>query len=267
MHVLGLTATQFIKPMSTGRNRPLLLGCQSASGERFEVVVKLRGAEMNEKAQIAELISAQLADDLGLAVPLGAIVELPIGFDAAVPDPAAAASVRASPGPNFGSVHLGSGFTTWPAGRASHGGQRDLAAAIFAFDTLVQNPDRRAENPNLWARSDRLGVYDHEQAFSFLFLPIIGGSRRPWIPSDQAVGFHFLEQHIFYSSLRGSSFDLDPFEEKLGDLSDRQIDAYATTVPNQWRQGHDLCKKVVDYLREARQERSKLVKFIKHILR
>src|SRR5258707_261756 len=87
MHVLGLTATQFIKPMSTGRNRPLLLGCQSASGERFEVVVKLRGAEMNEKAQIAELISAQLADDLGLAVPLGAIVELPIGFDAAVPDP------------------------------------------------------------------------------------------------------------------------------------------------------------------------------------
>ena len=27
MEVLELAATQFIKPMSTGRNRPLLLGC------------------------------------------------------------------------------------------------------------------------------------------------------------------------------------------------------------------------------------------------
>lgn len=46
--------------------------------------------------------------------------------------------------------------------------QRDQAAAIFAFDLLIQNPDRHTVNPNLWTRSDRLVVYEHEQAFSFL---------------------------------------------------------------------------------------------------
>ena len=51
--------------MSTGRNHPLLLGCENAGGDKFEVVVKLRGREMEERAQMAELLSAQLADDLG----------------------------------------------------------------------------------------------------------------------------------------------------------------------------------------------------------
>ena len=55
--------------MSTGRTRPLLLGCESRSGDFFEVVVKLRGREMDEQAQAAELIAAQLAYDLGLQVP------------------------------------------------------------------------------------------------------------------------------------------------------------------------------------------------------
>jgi hypothetical protein len=83
MDVLQLTATQFIQPMSTGRNRPLLLGCEDASGAgRIEVVVKFRGREMDEKAQSAELVSAQLADDLGLQAPQAAVVDVPVGFEA-----------------------------------------------------------------------------------------------------------------------------------------------------------------------------------------
>lgn len=179
MKVLQLTASQFVRPMATGRNRPLLLGCEDAAGNEVEVVVKLRGAEMSLKMQLAELVTAQLADDLGLDVPQAAVVEMPVGFEAAVSQPAVAAAIKASPGLNFGCLHLGTSFTTWPPGRAPHGHQRDQAAAIFAFDALVQNPDRTAANPNLWARSDRLGVYDHEQSFSFLAFPILGGAPRP----------------------------------------------------------------------------------------
>ena len=73
MEVLELTATQFIKPMSTGRNHPLLLGCEDAGGKSFEVVVKFRGREMIETAQAAELLTALLADDLGLDVPQAAL--------------------------------------------------------------------------------------------------------------------------------------------------------------------------------------------------
>ena len=212
-------------------------------------------------------MTAQLADDLGLDVPRAAIVEVPAGFEAIVTEADAAAAVKESPGLNFGSLHLGTGFTLWPPNRSPHGGQRDQAAAIFAFDTLLQNPDRRTDNPNLWARSDRLGVYDHEQAFSFLFLPIIGGAPKPWVAADQGTGFRFLERHIFYSPLRGSSFDLSPFEERLGALTDAQIEGYATSVPAEWREGNRVCEDISEYLREEREERTKLLSYIRHILR
>src|ERR1044071_840734 len=117
MDLLELTSTQFIRPMSTGRNRPLLLGCENAVGETVEVVVKFRGREMSAKAQIAELISTQLADDLGLQVPQAVVVDVPTGFEAIIADHEAAKVVKDSPGLNFGSIHLGTGFTTWPPGR------------------------------------------------------------------------------------------------------------------------------------------------------
>jgi hypothetical protein len=256
-----------LKPMSTGRNHPLLLGCENAGGDKFEVVVKLRGREMDETAQMAELLTAQLADDLGLQAPQAALVNLPAGFEAIIPGHELAKLVKGSPGLNFGSVHLGAGFTTWPPGRNPVGAQRDQAADIFAFDTLVQNPDRRAVNPNLWARSDRLGVYDHEQAFSFLSVPIIGGAPKPWVAASHGNGFRFLEQHVFYRNLRGGRLDLGPFKEKLGALTDKQIQGYLDTVPAGWLGQSDFGGQFAGYLREARQQREGLVNLVKHILR
>ncbi len=267
MEVLQLTASQFIRPMSTGRNRPLLLGCEDGASNPVEVVVKLRGKEMDAKAQIAELAAAQLADDLGLQVPQAAVVDIPAGFDAIIAGKDLAAMVKSSPGLNFGSVNLGAGFTTWPPGRNLVGAQRDQAADIFAFDTLVQNPDRRAVNPNLWARSDKLGVYDHEQAFSFFALPIIGGTPKPWQAAKQPKSFQFLEQHIFYRSLRGGRLDFGPFKEKLGRLTDGQIQGYANAVPAAWRSKNAFCDQLVEYLGEARKHRDTLIQFIKHLLR
>lgn len=267
MEVLELTATQFLKPMSTGRNRPLLLGCEDIAANPFEVGVKFRGKELDAKAQIAELVTAQLADDLGVRVPQAAVVDVPAGFDAIIAEKDLAAMVKNSPGLNFGSVHLGTGFTTWPPGRNLAGSQRDQAAEIFAFDTLIQNPDRRAVNPNLWARSDRLGAYDHEQAFTFLVLPIIGGASKPWQVAKQPRSFQFLEQHIFFRSLRGGRLDLEPFKEKLGRLTDGQIQGYVNAVPAAWRSKSNFCDQLVEYLGEARKHRETLILFIKHLLR
>jgi hypothetical protein len=267
MEVLQLTATRFIKPMSTGRNRPLLLGCEGPCGDELEVVVKFRGREMTEKSQCSELIAAQLADDLGLQAPQAAVVDVQLGFEAIIPEKGLAEMVKNSPGSNFGSVHLGAGFTTWPPGRAPFGAQRDQAAEIFAFDVLAQNPDRRAGNPNLWARSNRLGVYDQEQAFSFLSVPIVGGTPKPWSVATQSESFGFLKQHIFYHSLRGGPLNLGPFKEKLGALTEKQIRGYIDAVPAEWRGLGNFCGQVAAYLREARQQAEGLVNYIKHILR
>ncbi|MEI7820186.1 MAG: HipA family kinase [Verrucomicrobiota bacterium] len=266
MEVLHLTATQFLRPMGAGRTFPVLLGAEDAAGQMMEVVTKLRGPELGVKAQIAELVAAPLAAHLGLEVPQAAVVDVPAGFEAIVP-PGHAAAFRASPGCNFGSVHLGTSFTTWASGRVPAGVQRDQAVEIFAFDLLVQNPDRRSSNPNLWSRSERLGVYDHEQAFSFLHLPIIGGPSRPWVLADQAASFRFMEKHAFYPALRGARLNLGPFREKLVALSDRVIEGLLNPIPAEWRQGHDLCSQTAEYLREAREERTAFLNFVKHLLR
>jgi hypothetical protein len=266
MEILHLTANQFIRPMGAGRTCPVLLGAEDAEGKTVEVVTKLRGPELGVKAQIAELVAAPLAAHLGLEVPQAAVVDVPAGFDAIVP-PGLAPTFKASPGNNFGSVHLGTSFTTWAVGRSPAGVQRDQAAEIFAFDLLVQNADRRATNPNLWSRSERVGVYDHEQAFSFLHLPIIGGAPRPWVLADQAGAFRFMEGHAFYPALRGAKSNLGPFENRLADLSDEVIQGLLEPVPAEWQKGHDLCVKTADYLREAREERTAFLNFVKHLLR
>lgn len=252
--------------MGVGRTCPVLLGAEDAEGKAVEVVAKLRGPELSVKAQIAELVAAPLAAHLGLDVPRAAVVDVAAGFDEIVPASLAPA-FRASRGANFGSVHLGTGFTTWAVGRAPTGVLRDQAAEIFAFDLLVQNADRRSTNPNLWTRSGRVGVYDHEMAFSFLHLPIIGGAPRPWVLADQAGAFRFMEGHAFYPALRGGKLNLGPFESRLAGLSDEVIQGLLEPVPAEWQQEHDLCAKTGDYLREAREERTAFLNFVNHLLR
>lgn len=267
MEILQLTATKFTKAMSTGRTRPLLLGCEDARGGTFEVVVKLRGPEMTARTQLAELIASQLADDLGLTVPQAAVVNVPPGFETVISDPELARLVRGSHGLNFGSVHLGTGFTTWPPDRNPMGVQRDQAADIFAFDALIQNPDRRTANPNVWARSDRLGVYDHEQAFSFLAVPILGGAPAPWTAAQHSQAFRFLEQHVFYRSLRGGRLNFGPFEERLRALTEKHLRAYVHAAPGEWLGGSDFPDRISSYLCEARHHREAMVSFLKYILR
>lgn len=263
--VLLLTATRFIRPMKVGRTGALLLGCQDAKARQYEVVVKLRGREVTVKSQVAELVAAMLADDLGLAVPTPAVVDVPQGFDVVVPHPAAAAAIRLSTGQNFGSEHLGAGFTQWPAERPLIGAMRDQATNIFAFDALIQNPDRRGENPNLWSRSETIGVFDHEMALRFLYLSI-DHPPRPWIAADQIAAFDFMKRHVFYASLRGRAVDLNAFERGLGKLTGARIAGYVDAVPKEWQSGHTFCKDIAVYLAAARKERGKIIAFLRQFL-
>jgi len=49
---------------------------------------------------------------------------------------------------------------------------------IFAFDLMVQNPDRRKGKPNLLRKGDELAIFDHEMAFSFLYALV--PNEYPW---------------------------------------------------------------------------------------
>jgi hypothetical protein len=51
-------------------------------------------------------------------------------------------------------------------------------AEIFAFDTSIQNPDRRYDKPNVLWRDEEMFVIDHELAFSLLHA--IGAQGPTW---------------------------------------------------------------------------------------
>jgi len=118
------------------------------------------------------------------------------------------------------------------------------AADVYAFDALIQNPDRRYDNPNLFIASDEIYVYDHETSFSFL---------QAIFPSQQRWNLHseiYLRNHIFYAGLKGKSIELQRFGQRLSDLSDSVLDGLRDEIPEEWM--HGCLTSIENHLRTIR---------------
>ncbi len=136
---------------------------------------------------------------------------------------------------------------------------RPLAAEIFAFDVLAQNPDRRRDNPNLLWSGEDVYLCDHEQAFSFL-AGVIG-----WPPPWAGQGLDFYRNHVFYQQLIGLAHNWDRLSGALDALTDTRLNEYLEAVPNEWKT-NNAADRIADYLREARQNRERLFAVINHLL-
>ena len=223
--------------MTSGRTSPALCGCEDEIGSSAsEHVVKLRGS-VQQRGLFAELLAAKLAAHFGLSSPApalivleSALVELIAGIH-----PAKADLVRGSEGLNFGTQVL-IGFATWPVDKQIPDALRPAAVDIFAFDALLQNPDRRATNPNLLTNGETIMVIDHEVAFSFL-LDVLPTST-PWLLNRQ----RYLEEHVFYRRLKSKALDLTKFITRLRALSDAVLDEVLADVPAEWKNEKDELK-------------------------
>lgn len=137
---------------------------------------------------------------------------------------------------------------------------RPLAAEIFAFDLLIQNPDRRRDNPNLLWSDDDLFICDHEQAFSFL-MGVIG-----WQPPWVGLGADFMRHHVFFQQLTGLEHDWSRMAGALDALTDARLEEYIEAVPTEWRTDNQATEQIADYLRKARHNRMAVFGVINHLL-
>jgi len=255
-------ANAFLRPMVSGRTKPCLMLCEDDESNQVEVVVKLRaGIETKEMGSTSEVIASLLARDLDLPVPEPRLVEIESGFEGAVPDPDVAIRVRESVGWNFGSTRLPSGLTTWPKGKSIPLLIRQQALEIFAFDTVIQNPDRRKGNPNVLWKGDELFIYDHEMSLTF-FLPQLG-----WQPPWVGQGLEFLADHVFYDGLKGTRVDLDRFTGAFEAITDARLAAYSAEVPDDWKATNDASIQMVGYLKDSRQNLGGIVSAIERLLK
>jgi hypothetical protein len=226
-----VAANVFHRFMRSGRTAPVLLGCQrEEDNEEVDYVVKtIGGCDFGIGQLVKEFAVAQLADYFDLAHPRQALVE--IGDDLAeliageVPEKAEA--IRRSVGLNFGSEMLHN-LIVWPVDRQPSASQLGQASLIFAFDVLIQNPDRRFDNPNLGVVGDRIYIFDHEMAFSSQYELFKRGE--PWqIANDDS-----LTRHVFFNQLRRQAIDVGDFFERLAQFPDDFFSRLEDELPENW---------------------------------
>jgi hypothetical protein len=172
-------AVQFNKVMTAGRTKPLLLTCERTDGSMMDAVVKFAtGHECTVGSLCAELIAAQLAVDLGLPTPTPVVVTWGQAFANSIVDAEARGIITSSSPPAFGSTLITGGAGTWPADRKLIGEVvRQTALAIFFFDAMIGNSDRRGIKPNILVLGDNFRLIDHEMAFRDYMLIV-----RPTLP-------------------------------------------------------------------------------------
>lgn len=256
-----LKANAVVRVLTHGRTLPCMVLATDGSGETHEVVVKWRrGPEQKDVGGICELACSLVADDLGLPTPKPSLVEIDDEFHRAIQEPRLAKIVEQSAGWNFASSFL-AGHNTWPRDKTLPSHLQQLGLETFAFDVLVENPDRRHAKPNILWNGGELALCDHEQAFSFLRGVLF------WKPVWAGGESRHFREHIFASQLKGATLDLNRLNGALAALSDQRLAEYADAIPDAWKSGNDATIRILDYLREARENRAAMFAAINEMLK
>lgn len=258
-----LEAESFHSILKSGRNSPLVVSCGNDDQETQEHIVKFRTNSSNENVcLICELIASLLAKDLELPVPDFSLVKVDKGFANSIPDEDAKKLAHQSLGLNFGSTYLGIGSSTWPIDQQIPASMQSIAAEIYAFDILIQNPDRMSNNPNLLRRGNEIFIIDHEVAFNSVMFPIIGEPAFPW-EGQQLL----MKKHIFFLSLKGSGkINFSRIESSFKSLDNKHFEGYSEVIPDEWKKGNDTTDKIIEYLKALKENIDAALMSIKGVL-
>lgn len=197
------------------------------------MIVKMLGLpEITDQSLFSEFFGNQLASRFGIDTPAVHLIE--IDHDLLSANRSFLEEVGISPRPGLA---VGSEQRRGMAPLSSQfpiKGQPEIddAARIFAFDLLVQNPDRRVDNHNCANYRGRLVAFDFEMAFSFLY-PIVGAVE-PW----EVSRLPFVRRHVFREPLATASRQGKIVWTSIRDdlhRIDSAVDDLASYVPEKWR--------------------------------
>lgn len=244
-----VTAIEFIRTMNVGRTGPALLLGEKPDFNTIEMVTKFsHGCDQKEINLAGEVIGACLAADLGLPVPEPFLVEISSEFIDSIPDAQFRTKVATSNRIAFGSSHLTGQYSLWSNGSLLSDFMIPSAAAIMTFDGIIQNPDRRSDNPNCLTRGEELRIFDHELAFTH---GMVIGWKAPWTIGGLSVletpGFH-----IFKTSLQGKLIDYHPIRASWLSLTDERIASYGSSIPPEWSNASNFVASALQLVKNAR---------------
>lgn len=259
----SVTAIRFDRRMGVGKTRPCLLTCVTSESDEVEVVAKFSaGCERGVGGLVAEAVTAMLAADLDLPIPEPALVQVDDEFIATVTDPVVANLARDSSRVVFGSTKLPSGFATWPVGKSIPHALAAMALEIFAFDALIQNSDRRPDNPNCLCDGKNFAIYDHELAF---VIEGIVGWQPPW-NAGALEHFKRPRSHLFYDELHGSGAELNRLSAAWEAIPDARLEQYRAALPIEWLSDNRVAEKTLSYIAQVRDNMKAAIQEIARVL-
>ncbi len=160
-----LNAIEFARVVSSGRTQPIVVIGEDANGTAIEVYAKLSsGCDLGVTSLAREVIAAQLAADLGLPAPRPFLIRLSPQWIETIPDNKLREKISASSSVASASESLVA-YSTWGLGNRISAQMVPAAAAIFVFDGIIQNVDRRSGNSNCLVKGEQIRIIDHEIAF------------------------------------------------------------------------------------------------------
>ena len=88
-----------------------------------------------------------------------------------------------------------------------------------------------------------------------------------WKPAWSGQGLEFLRNHVFYAQLKGQTVDWLRLSGALEAISDKRLKEYGEIVPEDWQKGNSAVGQILDYLKDARQNRAALFAAIEQMLK
>lgn len=239
-------AQRLEKILTNGRTKPLVIECEYVSSQAFGdnneqapkpserrlFVVKSPGhPDVTDQGLFSELFGNLLGRQLGLKTPEPALITLSQAFVEATKPSVVSNNINLSPGQGVGCEYLARGLTSVVPWVDLPNTQMQQAVILYAFDLLVQNPDRRPDKVNCAIHSGDLIAFDFELCFSFLYL-LLGKQFDSWEVSKHRIA----PQHLFYPILRKNQhIDWKPFIERLQALTEHHFDQLAQVLVPNWQ--------------------------------
>ena len=181
------TATRFHEPTKRGLTKPFLVIAEDqANGEELTLVVKSNaGYEAHGGVDYMhrEAYCLLLSRAIGLEAVEPVAVEIPPGFEFGALDYREHKGtdyfelITDSHGTNFATIHLGNDWMPWTDTTRPRKVPQESIDHSFCFDAMVQNDDRKKDNPNLLWKGDRLVSLDFDRAWC---LGYFQNDARPW---------------------------------------------------------------------------------------
>jgi hypothetical protein len=210
----GVTAIRYVTPLREGGS---LTGLMEAD-DLGTYVVKFHGAGQGRKALVAEVVSAGLADALGLPVPRLVTVEVDPVLAANEPDEEVQDLLRRSPGTNLGVDFLPGALDL---DVAAFPVDAQFAGRVLWFDALVGNVDRSWRNPNMLFWHGTPYLIDHGATLTF---------HHRWPARATSSGYDAREH-----ALLGCAPDVDAADAQLSPiLTDEVVGTAVAQIPEVW---------------------------------